>query len=223
MQRELQERVKQAAAKCEAYIGRRPSFSWEAPSLSAIALREHGPKVIAHLILQVVADLTGSCSLPAARTDKYWKAFFSEFIQVKRVTYVINDIDVYLYPKVSPFFEAHQRPYMRTTLGAGLQVLGYFFRRRSLVDIGQEDGWNACGFQMFYQELLGSFLNPTPLQHEAVVMVARLLTYCTSMLESVSILEQLAPVRSLLNALHTGCIPVAYDKTTGTLFLKNWR
>ncbi len=223
MDQELQARVQQAAALCNAQIRRRAFRQRNPPILSTRALNEYGPDVIVKSITEVVADLTGSRSLPVTRTDKYWKAFFSVFIHVERVILVTDDSDTYPYHRVSPLFEAYQRPYMRTTLGAGLQVLGYFFRRRSLVDIGQEDGWNACGFQMFYQELLGSFLNPTPLQHEAVVMVARLLTYCTSMLESVSILEQLAPVRSLLNALQTGCIPVAYDKTTGTLFLKNWR
>ncbi len=223
MQKELEERVTQAAAKCKAYIERRLPFHQQPPSLSVMALHEHGPQVIADLILQVVADLTGSCSLPAARTDKYWKAFFSGFIQVKRVTYVINDMDVYLYPKASPFFEAHQRPYMRTTLGAGLQIVGYVFKRPSLANVGREDGWQIHGFQLFHDELLGTFSDPTPLQYEATVMVARLLAYCVSMLETVSVLEQLEPVRQLLNALNTGCVPVAYDKTTGTLFLKNWR
>lgn len=222
MQEELEARIETAATLCDAQIRRRP-YRQRPPILSPRDLDDYGPHIIAERIMQVVADLTGSRSLPAARTDKYWKAFFSEFIHVEGVRYVINDLDAYPYPKASTFFEAYQRPHMRTIHGTLLKILGYFSRGPYLAKIGLEDGWVACGYQLFHKELLGTFSDPTPLQEEATVMVARLLTYSVSMLETVSVLEQLEPVRPLLDALNTGCIPVAYDKATGTLFLKNWR
>lgn len=222
MQQGLETRILLAATLCDAQIRRRP-YRQKPPTLSRRSLNEYGPFTITRRITEVVADLTGSHCLPAARTDAYWKAFFSDFMHVEGVTLVIDDSDAHPYPRASSFFEAYQRPHMRTTHGAHLELLGYLLNRSDLLNLGREDGWHACGFHMFYEELLGAFSDPTPLQHEAALMVARLLTYCVSMLETVSILEQLKPVRPLLDSLHTGCIPVAHDKTTGTLFLKNWR
>ncbi|MBP6944716.1 hypothetical protein KBD61_00610 [Patescibacteria group bacterium] len=223
MQEELEARIEIATTLCDAQIRRRRFRQQNPPTLSTRALNQYGPSVIAKGIQQVVADLTGSHSLPAARTDKYWKAFFSTYAQVEHVTLVHDELATSRCPGASSFFEAQERVYMRTTYGAGIQLFGHLFNRPDLVRVGREDGWQTYGFQLFYDELLGTFSDPTPLQHEAVLMVARLLTYCVSMLETISVLEQLEPVRPLLDALNTGCIPVAYDKTTGTLFLKNWR
>lgn len=223
MQEELKTLIEAAATQCDAQIRRRP-YRQKAPALSSLDLNDHGPTVIAKKIQQVVAELSRSRSLPAARTFEYWKKFFSLYAEVKQVVLVRgNELSISKYPGASQFFEARERIYMRTRQGAELQFFGHLFDRPDLVRLGREDGWQVCGFQLFYEELLDSFSDPTPLQHEAVLMAARVLAYCVSMLKTVSVLDELRHIRPALDALNKGCVPVTYDQATATLYVKNWR